>query len=94
MTHKISGLTFTTTAMPASSAAVYINGQLISAITTPVKTASCSAVWKMFDVGIARSSTSKNKGTNTKQAPTTHPTRYKLLESLDKDKDGLAVSVD
>ena len=51
--------------------------------------ASCQSLWNRFDGGIAKASTSKNKGVKPKQKATVYPVGYAANASLDRDRDGL-----
>jgi hypothetical protein len=72
---------------------------LVLTVTSPAahaaatKYSSCSSLNKAFKYGVAKSSTSVNKGSGPIQKPTTNASVYKLNASLDKDKDGIACEV-
>jgi hypothetical protein len=50
----------------------------------------CAALNKVYSGGVAKSSSSVNKGGKIKQKPTVNAKVYDLNKSLDRDKDGLA----
>lgn len=50
--------------------------------------ASCQSLWNRFDGGMAKASTSKNKGVKIKKKATIYPVGYAANASLDKDRDG------
>lgn len=51
--------------------------------------AQCNQVWKVFDGGIAKSASSKNKGQKSQKVPTVFPEAYEQSKTLDRDKDGI-----
>lgn len=51
--------------------------------------ANCQSLWTKFDGGIAKASTSKNKGLKSNKKPTVYSVGYTSNSALDKDRDGL-----
>jgi len=57
--------------------------------STPKKYSTCVAMNREYPGGIAKSSSTKNRGSSTKNAPVVNAKIYDLNKSLDTDKDGL-----
>lgn len=55
----------------------------------PASFQNCAQVWKVFDGGIAKSSTSKNRGAKASKKATVFKTGYDKSMKLDSDRDGL-----
>lgn len=61
-----------------------------SPIPKPVKYKNCTALNKVYPGGVAKSSSSTNKGGKIRLAQVVNAKLYDLNKSLDRDKDGLA----
>lgn len=84
-----SGVAFVT-GLPVSNRILLRSDFYEKQFVIPTKFSNCAQLWKSFDGGVSRSSSSGNKGGKILKKPTVFAAGYAANKALDRDKDGLA----